>query len=247
MKKLVLVTGGVRGIGAATSLKFAHHGYDVVLNYRSDQQAANTLTNQIEEIGRAAYSIQADISVEADVLRLFSEVDRIGQLSALINNAGILALQGKLVEFTRHRLEQIFATNVIGLMQCCQQAILRMSTDRGGSGGVIINVGSGASRLGSANEYIDYAASKGAVDSLTTGLANEVAAEGIRVNCVRPGLIYTDIHAAGGEPGRVDRLKSNLPLQRGGTAQEVANAIYFLASDESTYTTGAFLDVTGGR
>ena len=247
MKPIALITGGSRGIGAATAIRFAQAGYDVVINYHVNEAAAKDVQAQIVGLGQKAWIVQADIAVEADIERLFQQVDRCGTLRVLVNNAGVLEQQGRLVDFSRARLERILTTNVLGVMQCAQQAIRRMSTERGGHGGVIINVGSGASRLGSAYEYVDYAASKGAVDSLTRGLAVEVAGEGIRVNCVRPGLIYTDMHASGGEAGRVDRLKSNLPLQRGGTAAEVASAIYFLASDESAYTTGSFLDVTGGR
>jgi NAD(P)-dependent dehydrogenase (short-subunit alcohol dehydrogenase family) len=225
----------------------AEKGYDVAINYLQNANAAEEVKTIVEKTGQRAICIQADISKETEVDFLFDTIDKFGSLSLLVNNAGILNVQSKLVDMPAERIQAILNTNVLGTMLCCQRAIKRMAIENGGSGGVIINVGSGASRLGSAFEYIDYAASKGAIDTLTIGLANEVASEGIRVNCVRPGLIYTEMHSDGGEPGRVDRLKSNLPLKRGGQPEEVAAAICFLASKDSDYTTGAFLDVTGGR
>lgn len=243
----VIITGASRGIGAATALRFAAAGYNIVINYHHNKTAAEQVADQVRKSGPSSAIVQADISDPEQVEQLFRTVDSLGTLSVLVNNAGVLDTQSTLVNMPYDRMQRILSTNVLGTMLCCQQAIKRMSTQVGGQGGSIVNVGSGASRLGSANEYVDYAASKGAVDTLTIGLANEVASEGIRVNCVRPGLIYTDMHADGGEPGRVDRLKGNLPLQRGGTVDEVAEAIYFLASEQSAYTTGAFLDVTGGR
>jgi len=195
-----------------------------------------------------AVAVQADVSVEGDVVRLFETCDReLGVLSALVNNAGILETQMRVDAMDAARLQRVFATNVVGAFLCAREAVRRMSTRRGGRGGAIVNISSGASRLGSPNEYVDYAATKGAIDTLTIGLAREVAEEGIRVNAVRPGFIYTDIHASGGEPNRVERVKTIVPMKRGGTAEEVARAILWLLSDEASYTTGAFIDVTGGK
>lgn len=248
MPKVAIVTGSSRGIGAATALRLAADGYDIALNYLKNTQAAARLQREIEAMGVRAVAVQADVSLEVDVERLFAEVDSaLGPLDLLVNNAGILFEQCNLEEMDAQRINRLFATNVTGTFLCCREAVKRMSTRRGGRGGVIVNVSSAAARLGAPREYIDYAASKGAMDTLTTGLALEVADEGIRVNAVRPGLIYTDMHAAGGEPGRVDRLKSALPLQRGGQPEEVAAAIAWLASDEAGYSTGAFIDVAGGR
>jgi NAD(P)-dependent dehydrogenase (short-subunit alcohol dehydrogenase family) len=248
MNRIALITGASRGIGAATALRLAQAGYDIALNYRVDRAAADRVAQQVQALGVRALVVQADIGQEDQVSRLFSTVDReLGPLTLLVNNAAILHVQSRLVDMDVGRWQAVFQTNVIGTFLCCKQAVLRMSRRSGGQGGVIINISSAAARLGSAGEYIDYAASKGAIDTLTIGLANEVADEGIRVNGVRPGLIYTDMHACGGEPGRVDRLKVNLPLKRGGTADEVAAAVVFLASDDAAYSTGAFLDVSGGR
>jgi NAD(P)-dependent dehydrogenase (short-subunit alcohol dehydrogenase family) len=244
---VALVTGGSRGIGAATAILLAKSGYDVVINYKTNESRALVVKESVEALGQRAIVVQADISNKHDVIHLFETCDSFGQLTLLVNNAGVLETQSKLIDMSLGRLQRILNTNVIGTMLCCQEAIRRMSVLNKGEGGSIVNVSSGAARLGSANEYVDYAASKGAVDTLTIGLANEVADEGIRVNCVRPGLIYTEMHSDGGEPGRVDRLKENLPLKRGGKPEEVAAAIVFFASTESAYTTGAFLDVTGGR
>ncbi|HLT80159.1 MAG TPA: SDR family oxidoreductase [Cyclobacteriaceae bacterium] len=247
-KKTMLVTGASRGIGAATATLAAAGGYAVVVNYRKDEAAARQVVDSIVARGGQAVAVQADVSKEDDILRLFKEVDRIyGALHCLVNNAGILERQKKLVDMDSERLQRIFNTNIVGQILCCREAIRRMSTKNGGKGGTIVNVSSIASRSGAPFEYIDYAATKGALDSLTVGLAKEVADEGIRVNAVRPAFIHTDIHAAGGEPGRIDRLKDSIPLKRGGLAEEVAEAILWLASDRSSYSTGIFINVTGGR
>lgn len=248
MQPVMLVTGGGRGIGAATARLAARRGYAVCVNYLRDRASAEGVVRDIEAEGGRAIAVAADVSREDDVARLFAAVDdALGPLSALVNNAGILERQMRVEEMTADRLARVFAANVTSCFLCARQAVLRMSTKRGGRGGAIVNVGSAASRLGSAGEYVDYAASKGAVDTLTIGLAQEVAAEGIRVNCVRPAFIYTDIHASGGDPGRVDRVKANVPLRRGGHPDEVARAILWLASDEASYSTGTFLDVSGGK
>jgi NAD(P)-dependent dehydrogenase (short-subunit alcohol dehydrogenase family) len=248
MKPIMIVTGGSRGIGAATARLAAQRGYGVCLSYRSHAAAADAVIAEIGGAGGEAVALAADVAVEADVLRLFRTVDeRFGRLDALVNNAGILERQMRVDEMDVGRIERVFATNVTGAFVCAREAVRRMSTRHGGRGGAIVNVASAASRLGAPGEYVDYAASKGAIDSMTIGLAREVAAEGIRVNAVRPGIIYTDIHASGGEPGRVDRIKGSVPMQRGGTADEVARAILWLLSDEASYTTGAFVDVSGGR
>jgi NAD(P)-dependent dehydrogenase (short-subunit alcohol dehydrogenase family) len=248
MKPILLVTGGSRGIGAATARLAAARGYAVCLSYRSNGAAAGAVVADIERAGGEALAVAADVASEADVLRLFETVDaRLGRLTALVNNAGILERQTTLLNTDAARWQRVLATNVIGSFLCAREAVRRMSTGLGGAGGAIVNVSSMAAKLGSPGEYVDYAASKGAIDSLTIGLAKEVAAEGIRVNAVRPGVIYTEIHASGGEPGRVDRVKAAVPMQRGGTAEEVARAILWLLSDEASYSTGAFIDVSGGR
>jgi NAD(P)-dependent dehydrogenase (short-subunit alcohol dehydrogenase family) len=248
MKPILLVTGGSRGIGAATARLAAARGYAVCLSYRSQAAAAAAVVADIERGGGEAIAVEADVAQEADVLRLFATVDaRLGRLTALVNNAGILERQTTLAHIDAARLQRVLATNVIGSFLCAREAVRRMSTKLGGAGGAIVNVSSMAAKLGSPGEYVDYAASKGAIDSLTIGLAKEVAAEGIRVNAVRPGVIYTDIHASGGETGRVDRVKGAVPMQRGGRPEEVARAILWLASDEASYSTGAFIDVSGGR
>ncbi len=245
---IMLVTGGSRGIGAATALMAAARGWQVALSYQRNAAAADQVVQQIRSQGGSAIAIQADVGVEADVLRMFAQVDRdLGPLDALINNAGMLETQTRLDQMDVDRWLRVLNANVIGSFLCAREAVLRMSNRYGGKGGVIVNLSSAAARIGSPNEFIDYAAAKGAVDSMTIGLAKEVAAEGIRVNAVRPGLIYTDIHASAGEPGRVDRAKSGVPMQRGGTAEEVAEAILWLASAQSSYVTGTLLDVTGGR
>lgn len=248
MTKVLIVTGASRGIGAATARLAARRGYAVCVNYRTNKEAAEGVVSQIEVAGGRAMAVAADISSEEDIMRLFETVDAdLGRLSALVNNAGILEQQMRLEDMNAKRLERIFATNISGSFLCSREAVKRMSTKNGGAGGAIVNVSSMAAVFGSPGEYIDYAASKGAIDSLTVGLAKEVAREGVRVNAVRPGLIYTDIHADGGEPGRVDRLKAGVPMGRGGTAEEVANAILWLLSDEASFATGTFIDVTGGR
>ncbi|KAB8063020.1 SDR family oxidoreductase [Janthinobacterium violaceinigrum] len=248
MKEVILITGGSRGIGAATALLAARQGYAVCVNYVRDVQAAEALCARIASEGGEAIAVQADVGVEADVQRLFGEVDaRLGTLTALVNNVGVLEQKCRLADISVQRLERVLRTNVISYFLCCQQAVRRMSTANGGHGGRIVNVSSAAARLGSPGEYIDYAASKGAVDTLTLGLAKEVAAEGIRVNGVRPGIIYTDIHASGGEPGRVARLASGVPMQRGGQPEEIADAILYLLGPGASYVTGSLLDVAGGR
>jgi NAD(P)-dependent dehydrogenase (short-subunit alcohol dehydrogenase family) len=245
---VLLITGASRGIGAATARLAAAGGWAVVVNYRENAAAAAAVVDAVVGSGGKAVAIAADVSRESDVVRLFDQSERqLGPLKGLVNNAGILERQGRVEETTADRLQRIFATNVIGPFLCAREAVRRMSTRHGGAGGAIVNVSSMASRLGSAGEYVDYAASKGAIDTFTIGLAQEVAREGIRVNCVRPGVIYTEIHASGGEPARVDRVKASVPLGRGGNPEEVARAIVWLLSDESSYSTGSFIDVTGGR
>lgn len=248
MKPILLVTGGSRGIGAATARLAARRGYAVCLSYHSNEAAAAAVVADIEAAGGEALAVAADVASESDVLHLFEAADRrFGRLTALVNNAGVLEHHMRLEDMSLGRLQRVMATNVIGALLCAREAVRRMSSRHGGSGGAIVNVSSMAAKLGSPNEYVDYAASKGAIDSMTIGLAKEVAAEGIRVNAVRPGVIYTDIHASGGEPGRVDRIKGTVPMQRGGTPDEVARAILWLLSDEASYSTGTFIDVSGGR
>lgn len=247
-KKIVVITGGSRGIGAAAARLAAAEGYAVCISYVRNRAAAEEVMAAIRSGGGEGIAVQADVASEADVVRLFETVDReLGTLTALVNNAGILERQMRVEDMDTARLGRIFATNVIGSFLCAREAVRRMSTAHGGAGGAIVNVSSVAARLGAPNEYVDYAASKGAVDSMTLGLSKEVGAEGIRVNAVRPGVIYTEIHASGGEPGRVDRIKDSLPMKRGGTAEEVANAILWLLSEQASYSTGTFIDVTGGR
>lgn len=248
MADVLLITGGSRGIGAATALEAARRGYAVAINYRRNAAAAEQVVAAIRAQGGTALAIAADISLEADIVRLFEQLDQtLGPLTALVNNAGILETQMRLQSLDAARIQRILATNVIGTLLCCREAARRMSTHTGGSGGAIVNVSSVAARTGSPGEYVDYAASKGAVDTLTIGLAHELASEGIRVNGVRPGFIYTDMHADGGEPERVDRVKAFVPMQRGGQPEEVARAILWLLSGEASYTTGGFIDVAGGR
>ena len=248
MKKVVLITGASRGIGAATARLAARRGYAVCVNYREHREAAESVVHEISAAGGTAIAVSADVGVESDVKRMFETCDRdLGTLSGLVNNAGILEAQMRLETMDAYRLQRIFTINVVGTFLCAREAVRRMSHKHGGAGGAIVNVSSAAARLGAPDEYIDYAASKGALDTMTIGLAREVADEGIRVNAVRPGLIYTDIHASGGDPGRVERLKGFLPMKRGGQADEVAQAILWLLSDEASYTTGSFIEVSGGR
>ena len=248
MPKILLVTGAGRGIGAATARLATERGYDVCVNYVHDRESALAVVADIELGGGKAIAVAADVSVEADVVRLYETIDRqLGPLSALVNNAGVLERQAPVRAIDAARLQRVFATNVIGSFLCAREAVRRMSRANCGSGGAIVNLSSVAARTGSPNEYVDYAASKGAIDSFTRGLAAEVAGQGIRVNAVRPGFIHTDMHASGGEPDRIERVKAFVPLKRGGRAEEVAQAILWLLSDEASYTTGAFIDVAGGR
>lgn len=246
--KTILITGGSRGIGAATALLAASQGFAVAVNYHKSKAAADDIVNRIRAGNGTAVAIGADASHEEDIIRLFEETEQqLGPVTCLVNNAGILETQTTLLEMDAARLSRIFKVNITGPMICAREAVKRMSTSYGGKGGTIVNVSSVAARTGAPGEYTDYAASKGAIDTFTIGLAKEVAAQGIRVNAVRPAFIYTDIHADGGEPGRVDRIKPTIPMQRGGLASEVAEAILWLASEKSSYSTGTFIDVTGGR
>jgi len=245
---VLLITGGGRGIGAATARLAAARGYAVAINYRRDATAAQAVVERIRADGGQAAAFAADIGEEAEVVRLFAEVDgTLGRLSALVNNAGVLETQMRVEAMDAARVRRILATNVIGPLLCCREAIRRMSVRHGGQGGAIVNVSSVAARTGSPGEYVDYAASKGAVDTLTVGLAQEVAADGIRVNGVRPGFIHTDMHASGGEPDRVDRVKAFVPMKRGGQPGEVAQAILWLLSEQASYCSGTIIDVAGGR
>jgi NAD(P)-dependent dehydrogenase (short-subunit alcohol dehydrogenase family) len=248
MKPIVLITGGSRGIGAATALAAAQAGYAVAVNYHSNSLAADEVVRQIRATGGTAITVQADVAVESQIMAMFAKVDaKLGRISALVNNAGIVDTTTRVDAMDWARLKRMFDTNVLGSMVCAREAVLRMSTRHEGSGGCIVNVSSAASRLGSPGQYVDYAASKGAIDTFTLGLAKEVAAEGIRVNAVRPGIIDTEIHASGGLPDRARDLAPQVPMQRAGTTQEVAEAILWLLGPQSSYTTGALLDVAGGR
>jgi NAD(P)-dependent dehydrogenase (short-subunit alcohol dehydrogenase family) len=247
-RPVAIVTGGSRGIGAATSRLLASRGYAVCVNYLGNQTAADAVVASIRASGGAAIAVQADVGVEADVMRLFTTCDaELGRVSALVNNAGILEAQGRVDAMDAARLHRVLTANVVGSFLCAREAVRRMSTRWGGRGGAIVNLSSVSASTGSPGEYVDYAAAKGAIDTFTRGLAQEVALEGIRVNAVRPGFIYTDIHASGGEPNRVDRVKAFVPMRRGGTPDEVAQAIVWLLSDDASFTTGACLDVAGGR
>lgn len=246
--KTMLITGASRGIGAATALLAARHGYTVIVNYHRSKDAADAVVASITGNGGTALAVHADIRDEQEVVKLFETVDHhFGPLQVLVNNAGILETQARLEDMNAERLTRIFTANITGQLICAREAVKRMAFKYGGTGGSIVNVSSVAAKTGSPAEYLDYAASKGAIDTFTIGLSKEVADQGIRVNAVRPGFIYTGIHAAGGEPGRVDRLKENIPMKRGGLAEEVAEAIVWLASEKSSYTSGTFIDVAGGR
>jgi NAD(P)-dependent dehydrogenase (short-subunit alcohol dehydrogenase family) len=246
--KVVLITGASRGIGAACALLAARQGYAVAVNYLANGAAAAQVVAAINSEGGQAVAIPADVANESEVERMFEQVDqRFGRLDALVNNAGILEPQMRVGQMDAARLNRVFATNVTGSFLCAREAVRRMSTRHGGHGGAIVNLSSRAALLGAPGEYVDYAASKAAVEAMTIGLSKEVAAEGIRVNGVRPGLIHTDIHASGGEPGRVERLRAGVPQGRGGQPSEVANAVLWLLSDQASYTTGSFIDVSGGR
>lgn len=246
--KTILITGASRGIGAATALLAAKRGFSVAVNYNKSKEDAEKVVEAIRQKGGLAKAFQADVSKEEEIVRLFEEVDKaLGHLTSLVNNAGILEHQSRLENITSQRLQRIFEANTFSTFLCCKEAIKRMSLKYGGNGGTIVNVSSIASRTGAPFEYIDYAASKGAVDAMTIGLAKELADENIRVNAVRPAFIHTDIHADGGEPNRIERIKETIPLKRGGLASEVAEAILWLASEQSSYSTGIFIDVTGGR
>ena len=243
MDKVAIVTGGSRGIGAATSKLLASQGYAVCVNYRARAEEAESLVSEIEELGGRAFALSADVSNEKEVVKLFdATVYKLGSITHLVNNAGILFTQSRLADIPLERFAKVLTTNVTSCFLCCREAIKRME-----KGGAIVNVSSVASRTGAPNEYVDYAASKGAMDTLTKGLSLELASQGIRVNCVSPGFIYTEMHADGGEPNRVERLSSQIPLKRGGQPQEVASAIAWLLSDEASYVTGSFLDIAGGR
>ena len=248
MKKIILITGGSRGIGAAIALRATDAGYAVCISFLNHQAAADALVASINDKGGTAIAVRSDVAVDADVVRMFKQVDEsLGPITALVNNAGILEKQSRVDAMTSERIARVFATNVLGSFSCAREAIRRMTTRHGGNGGGIVNMSSRAAKQGAAGEYVDYAASKAGIDTFTIGLAKEVAAEGIRVNAVSPGLIYTDIHASGGEPGRVDRLQESVPMKRGGSADEVARAVMWLLSEDASYITGSNIDVSGGR
>ena len=248
MSRVMLITGASRGIGAATARLAAHQGYALCLNYHQREDAVKQVLEQVHAAGASAITVKADVANESQVLQMFEVIDReFGPLDVLVNNAGMLEQQMRLEQMDAARWTRVLGANVIGSFLCAREAIKRMSTQHGGQGGSITNLSSIAARLGAPGEYIDYAAAKGAIDSMTVGLAREVAGEGIRVNAVRPGVIHTEIHASGGEPDRIERVKSSVPMGRGGQAEEVAEAILWLASEHASYTTGALLDVSGGR
>lgn len=248
MTKTVLITGGSRGIGAATALLAAREGYAVAVNYTSNSLAADEVVRQIRAAGGQAITVQADVANEAQVVAMFEKVDaKFGRLTALVNNAGVVDVNSRVDGITLARLQRMFEINVFGSFLCAREAVRRMSTRHGGEGGAIVNVSSAAARLGSPGSYVDYAAAKGAIDTFTLGLSKEVAAEGIRVNAVRPGIIETEIHASGGLPNRAKEIAPQLPMQRAGTANEVAESIIWLLSEKSSYTNGALLDIAGAR
>jgi len=248
MTSIALITGASRGIGAATALLAARQGWDVAVNYSANEGAAREVVQAVQALGRRAIAVQADVADEAQVLAMFARVDaELGRITALVNNAGVVDRAQRLQDMDLARWRRMFDINVIGSFLCAREAVRRMSTAEGSAGGSIVNVSSRAACLGSANQYVDYAAAKAAIDTMTLGLAHEVASQGIRVNAVRPGLIETDIHASGGQPDRIARLAPGVPMGRGGTADEVAEAICWLMSDKSSYSTGAIIDVSGGR
>jgi NAD(P)-dependent dehydrogenase (short-subunit alcohol dehydrogenase family) len=248
MKKIIIITGGSRGIGAAIARLAAEQDYAVCISYNSNRSAAEAVVASIIKNNGIAIAVQANVALEDDVIRLFEHVDSsLGRVTALVNNAGILEKQARVEDMNSERINRIFSVNVVGSFICSREAVRRMSTGHGGNGGAIVNISSRASRLGAPGEYVDYAASKAAIDTLTIGLAKEVATEGIRVNTVSPGVIYTDIHASGGEPERVERVKDGIPMKRGGYPEEVAKAVLWLLSEDASYTTGACIDVAGGR
>ena len=248
MKPIALITGGSRGIGAATALLAAQKGFAVAVNYTANALAADEVVRQIRTGGGTAITVQGDVGIEADILALFDKVDaKLGPLTALVNNAGVVDVASRVDAMSAARLKRMFDINVLGSMICAREAVKRMSTKHGGAGGTIVNLSSVAAKLGGPGQYVDYAASKGAIDTFTIGLAKEVALEGIRVNAVRPGIIETDIHASGGEPNRARQMAPMVPMQRAGTALEVAQAIAWLMTDESSYCTGTIIDVAGGR
>lgn len=248
MNKVLLVTGGSRGIGAATALLAARQGWAVAVNFRGNSLAADEVVRRIRASGGTAITVQADVVDEAQVLRMFEKVDaKLGRLTGLVNNAGVVDVTARVEDMSVARWKRMFDINVIGSMLCAREAVRRMGTRHGGEGGSIVNLSSAAARLGAPGQYVDYAAAKGAIDAFTIGLAKEVAGDGIRVNAVRPGLIETEIHASGGIPDRVNLLKHQVPMQRGGTADEVAQAIVWLLSDAASYTTMSLIDVSGGR
>ena len=248
MNPTLLVTGGSRGIGAATALLAAQRGYAVAVNYTTNSLAADEVVRQIRAQGGNAITVQADVSDEAQIMAMFQKIDaKLGRLTAWVNNAGVVDVAARVDEMSVARLKRMFDINVLGSFVCAREAVKRMSTRFGGSGGAIVNVSSAAARLGGGGQYVDYAASKGAIDTFTVGLANEVAQEGIRVNAVRPGIIETEIHASGGQPDRIRQMAPQVPMQRAGSAEEVAQAIMWLLSGDASYTTGTLLDVTGGR
>lgn len=247
MDSVAIVTGGSRGIGRATAIAAAKRGYKVVVGYASNKVAADEVVGTIEASNGKAIAVKCDVGVEADILKLFEDADGFGKLGVLVNNAGVVDMTARVDEMSAERLARMMNINIVGSILCAREAVKRMSSKHGGSGGVIVNISSVAATLGSPGQYVDYAASKGAIDTFTVGLAREVSAEGIRVNAIRPGLIDTDIHASGGEPGRAQKLAHMVPMKRVGTADEIANAVVWLMSDEASYVTGTIVDVSGGR